>query len=239
MQWEWNDGLGHRNREPACMVALPDGTLYRFSGVTIPAVAVVVNEKHERNGKWSNTTYTVLSPDGTAIIAWLQSWEEGVFWPFAYWHEAVAWLRGQAPQCSAAQVEVVIRQYWGGAAAKFDANRHAAEEMGAVTGRRTIILTNRPGVVAWLAQRGITGKVMSQASISDIAGAIVATDMTLRVPVMAAAAEIIAVEMRSGFGFVAGDVTPAELDAGGAKTIRYVVTCVYGGGYDCDDQAYQ
>ena len=222
MQWEWNDGLESRSRKPACVVVLPDGTAHRFTGTTIPGVAEVVSEKYQKNGKWSSTTYTVLSPEGSRIASWSQSWEEGLYFPQAYWHEVLAWLREVAPQISLAQVQELLRREWPKAAAKLDGNQEAAERLGGATQTQTLIVTRHAGMVEWLRQNGYTGVVMPQVTQSDVRGKIVVGVLPLHLAALAA--EIVTVDMPSLTSEQRGrDLTPAEMDAAGAAINRYVV----------------
>jgi len=125
VEWTWNDGISSRSRQPACLVVTPSGVVYRFKGSDIPGVVKVVKTKYHKNGKWSNTDYFCVSPQGTRIHVWKQSWEEGVFWPEASWEEAVKTVQNSASQVDPASLEAVIREQWSKAAAKFDENRSA------------------------------------------------------------------------------------------------------------------
>lgn len=117
--WTWNDGMESRSRMPA------SGNVYRFKGSDIGNVVKVVKSQYEKNGKWSNTTYHCISPQGTMNYSWVQSWEEGLYWPQASWEEAVKTVQEFAPQARAEAIEAIIRQHWGKAAARFDENRNA------------------------------------------------------------------------------------------------------------------
>jgi len=125
VEWSWNDGMGSRSRHPACLVITAAGVVHRFTGSDIPGVVKVVKTKYEKNGKWSNSTYHCVSPQGTKTYSWSQSWEEGLYWPQASWEEAVKTVQQSAPQVDPASLEAAIREHWGKAAAKFDENRQA------------------------------------------------------------------------------------------------------------------
>lgn len=128
-EWTWNNGIGSRSRQPACLVITSDGAVHRFTGQDIPGVVKVVNSKYQKNGKWSNTTYTCASPAGTSIYSWSQSWEEGLYWPQASWEEALVEVQQHAPQIDAGSFETAVRAHWGKAAEKFDENRRALAEL--------------------------------------------------------------------------------------------------------------
>lgn len=125
LEWTWNDGLATRSRNPACIVFDREGNGYRFVGQDIPGIAKVTKRVFEKNGKWSNTTYHVISPEGTEIYSWHQSWNESLYWPQGSWEEAFAAVQKEAPNADPAAIEAIIRQHWGKAAAKFDENRQA------------------------------------------------------------------------------------------------------------------
>ena len=222
MQWEWNDGLGNRSRKPACIVALADGTCHRFRGDTIPGVAEVVKREFKAAGKWSSTTYHVLSPDGTKVLSWYQSWEEGLYFPQAYWHEVLAWAREVAPQVNLANIQELLRREWPKAAAKLDANEEAASRLGHSTAPETVIVTRHQGMVAWLARHGITGTVLAHVGASDVRGKVVVGMLPLHLAALAA--EVVAVDMPLLKPEQRGvDLTPEEMDAAGAVMHRYVV----------------
>ncbi len=128
-KWSWNDGIASRSRRPACLVISSEGDIHRFSGEHIPGVAQILSDEYEQNGKWSNTTYHCVSPAGTEIYFWRQSWDEGLFWPQSSWEEAIATLQEVAPQAKPEAIEEIIREHWPKAAEKFDENRRIMEEM--------------------------------------------------------------------------------------------------------------
>lgn len=125
VEWSWNDGMESRSRHPACLVITAAGIVHRFTGSDIPGVVKVVKTQYEKNGKWSNSTYHCVSPQGTKTYTWSQSWEEGLYWPQASWEEAVKTVQRSALQVDPASLEATIREHWGKAATKFDENRQA------------------------------------------------------------------------------------------------------------------
>ena len=213
--------MGSRGRQPACIVVEPSGACHRFTGQSIPGVAKVLAEKYEKNGKWSNTTYRCFSPEGTVVIDWRESFEEGLFWPQATWDEAFAWARAKAPRIDYAHFVALMREKWGKAAVKFDENEVAMAAM-AATGPETVIVTRHAGLVEWLAQRGITGAVLTQVKRSDIEGKIVVGALPLHLAALAA--EVVAIDMPNLTAEQRGrDLTPAEMDEAGASLARYRV----------------
>ena len=81
----FNDGLMSGGRKPL-LILVKEGQLIRFQGKSIAATAVVVNATFEKNGKWSNTTYTLaIARNVTARMivkdlnerSWLLRWKSG------------------------------------------------------------------------------------------------------------------------------------------------------------------
>ena len=87
----------------------------------------------------------------------------------------------------------------------------------------SIIVTRHAGLVAWLAERGITGRVISQATPADVRGKRVVGVLPLHLA--AEAAEVVTVDMPGLKPEQRGqDLTPAEMDEAGAALTTYVVT---------------
>jgi hypothetical protein len=122
-EWSWNNKIGSRERKPACLIVAANGKVYRFTGSEIANVVKVVNTDYVKNGKWSNTTFHCISPQGTKIYSWMQSFEEGLYWPQGSWEEVFGTVQAVAPQVDMMSLEAAIRENWGKAAEKFDENR--------------------------------------------------------------------------------------------------------------------
>lgn len=133
LEWSWNDGMGNRSRHPACLVVAADGSVHRFKGEEIPGLVKVLKSNYTKSGKWSSTTYHCVSPQGTSVRSWTQSWDDGYYWPEASWEEALATVQAAAPQVDATSLEAVIRENWGKAAEKFDENRQALTAFAALS----------------------------------------------------------------------------------------------------------
>jgi len=131
--WSWNDKLGHRSRCPRCVIITNKGDVVRFEGNDIKGIVKVLGSSFIKNGKWSNTTYRCISPDGTHVVSWKQDWENGETFPQDSWEDAFEWLKNQI------EIEDVIinfdsfkecvRTNWVKSAHKFDENAAAIEEM--------------------------------------------------------------------------------------------------------------
>lgn len=87
---KWNDGLLPAGRRPRLYLA-KGGEAVKFTGENIAGFCAVAAQKYEKNGKWSNTTYTLdLAPGvralefvspmhgtwGDSIMSWGQACEQ-------------------------------------------------------------------------------------------------------------------------------------------------------------------
>ena len=131
VKWTWNDGMGSRSRHPRCLVVDANGDIFKFTGSDIPGVVKVLGSDYNKNGKWSNSTYRCVSPKGTISVSWKQDWDTGETFPQDSWEQAFEWLKAQAPQANRESFEKIVRKEWEKAAAKFDENAQALQEMGA------------------------------------------------------------------------------------------------------------
>lgn len=85
-----------------------------------------------------------------------------------------------------------------------------------------IIVTRHAGLIAWLAQRGITGHVIAQATVADVRGKRVYGVLPLHLA--AEAAEVVTVDMPLLKPEQRGvDLTPAQMDEAGASMSTYQV----------------
>jgi len=88
-----------------------------------------------------------------------------------------------------------------------------------------VIVTRHAGAVEWLAQRGITGKVIAQASPSDVEGKIVIGNVPLYLAALAA--KVGSIDMPDLRADQRGaDLLPREMDAAGAVLMWYAVAAL-------------
>lgn len=86
-----------------------------------------------------------------------------------------------------------------------------------------LIVTRHSGLVEWLRQHGITGRVVEQANAETVRGRRVIGVLPLHLA--AEAAEVVVVDMPRLRPEQRGqDLTPAEMDEAGAALTTYVVT---------------
>src|SRR5690606_17258666 len=78
-EFTYCDKMGHRGRNPWLHLADSSGTIHRFRGKSIPGVVSVQDTEYEKNGKWSNTTYSLVLAAGVRPVAGIQGWEAGTF----------------------------------------------------------------------------------------------------------------------------------------------------------------
>ena len=87
--------------------------------------------------------------------------------------------------------------------------------------KNTIIVTRHEGAVEWLRQQGITGNVISHATESDVAGKDVIGILPLHLAALANSVTAIVMDLPPEFR--GKDITPEQMDACGAKLVKYEV----------------
>ena len=89
----------------------------------------------------------------------------------------------------------------------------------------TVIVSRHAGAVAWLAARGITGRVITHAAPEDVAGNIVVGNLPLHLAALAL--RVGSIDLPNLAAADRGrDLTPAEMDAAGASVQWYEVKAV-------------
>jgi len=92
-------------------------------------------------------------------------------------------------------------------------------------GADTVIVTRHTGLVAWLAQHGISGNVVDHATASDVRGKHVIGALPLHLAALAA--KVTVVDMPNLPAEKRGqDLTPDEMDSAGAALKSYQVRIV-------------
>lgn len=175
VKWQYDDQMGSRGRQPACIVVGPTGECIRFRSSDIPGLVKVLATAEQKNGKWSHTTYTCASPEGTSTFQFRQSFEEGVYWPEASWEDAIARVQKACPHVDPESLKALIRSEWSKAAEKFDENAAAIAEFGGdePTVVETVVVTRHPALVEHLKAIGLCGEddiVIAHATGSDVRG---------------------------------------------------------------------
>ena len=84
-EFSFNDGLRHGGRRPRLVLVDKTGTMYHFTGESIPGVCVILTEKFEKNGKWSNTTFAIVSASGVSHVVLCSPMHGKVFQDCATW----------------------------------------------------------------------------------------------------------------------------------------------------------
>jgi putative CRISPR-associated protein (TIGR02620 family) len=93
------------------------------------------------------------------------------------------------------------------------------------TDSQTVIVSRHTGAVEWLAQRGITGEVIAQATPEDVRGKNVIGNLPMHLASLAAKVGSIDLP-RLAAADRGRDLTPEEMDAAGATIRWYVVAAV-------------
>ena len=97
MKTIWNNRQESRDRQACACLVTVDGNFYWFTGQSIVGVCNAIETAREKNGKWSNSTYTITHADTTAFVSWYQDWDTGRTWPQSSWDAAFIWLAEKAP----------------------------------------------------------------------------------------------------------------------------------------------
>lgn len=74
----WNNGQGSRNRK-GWMLLVKGNAIHAFIGQNIPGVVAIRGSDHNKNGKWSSTTYRLTLAPHVVAIAGMDGWETGSF----------------------------------------------------------------------------------------------------------------------------------------------------------------
>lgn len=126
--WTWNNGQKSRGRQPRCIIVAPTGEVHRFTGADIAGVVKVLGSDYTKQGKWSNSTYRCISPDGAVEVSWYQDWDTGETFPQDTWSDAYSWLIERAPRADYDSFMAYVRENFPKVANKFDTNAVAIAE---------------------------------------------------------------------------------------------------------------
>jgi hypothetical protein len=127
---QYCDRLGHRSRHSRLILFdQKNSIMFEFKGSNIDGIATVLNEEYEKNGKWSNSTYTLRLRDGVQSYHITQSWEEGEYLPENTWEDAFTQFKARSEffELTMPVFEAYVRAYMSNAAARFDKTAAALE----------------------------------------------------------------------------------------------------------------
>lgn len=112
--YTFNDGLQRGGRTPKLYLA-KNGKAEKFVGQNLPGLCVISTHKYTKDGKWSNTTYTLLLAPGVQAIEFLSplngTWGQDI----ASWQQACERLGLPLVEC-----QRVVRQEYPRTAQKLD-----------------------------------------------------------------------------------------------------------------------
>lgn len=126
----WNDKQGARDRQQVCYLIPFTGEMVQFTGKSIEGVCHAIEIEHEKNGKWSNTTYEIIHKDTTAVVFWHQDWDSGYYFPQVSWELGFLWLASKAPVLNREFFETHIRKEYLKTARRWDEAAKAVVEFG-------------------------------------------------------------------------------------------------------------
>ena len=128
MKSTWNNRQGNRDRQAVAVLGTADGRIHKFTGASLPGVCQSSETGREKNGKWSNSTFSVLHHDTTSFVGWSQDWDTGQSFPQASWDAGFLWLKTAAPAVTMNGFESFIREGFPKTAARWDAVSAAEAE---------------------------------------------------------------------------------------------------------------
>lgn len=209
----FNDGLRSGGRRPRLYLVNGDRAV-KFEGKAIPGICAIAGERFERNGKWSNTTFTISLAAGWKPVE-LLSRLHGI-WGEEYpsWQE----LCNQSGLPISLAREIVRKEY-PKTAARLD-------ELEALSSppQRKIIVSRHPAAVEFirqeLGQDWADAQVMATATPDDVRDAEVAGNLPLMLASLARV--VIAVEFE-GDPPRGQEYGIEEMRAAGARISRYTV----------------
>jgi putative CRISPR-associated protein (TIGR02620 family) len=223
MKTEWSNKIRNRGRQPYALV-LENGSWRVWSGNPIKGIIRIVSSRYEKAGKWSGTDYVLDIVPGK-FVSFCQ--------PFDGWGETWKDIsKGfEMPGCPDADMVKLAKDVFASGVLKQGGVLHTAcleaqANEGPLTGPETIIVTRHNTLVQWLAQHGITGKVISQATADDVRGKIVYGILPLW---LAAEAESVTEVSMSGLPLEArqrvngGDYTTEQMNDWGAEMRTFIV----------------
>jgi hypothetical protein len=106
---KWNNGMKSRSRMAHAAIVVADGTVHRFRGNSIPGVCAASTLSHEKNGKWSNSTFEVLMAPESAFVDWVDDWDTGREFPQKNWDEIHKFFSQVAPWIKMEQVVEFVK----------------------------------------------------------------------------------------------------------------------------------
>jgi hypothetical protein len=100
-EWTFNNIRQKRwHDKPIILVVLKDGTIQRWKGENIPGNAIIIHERYEKNGKWSNTEWQIQAHDKVVFIRLSRDWETGFWFPGLTLQEVKHFIKSQAPHAN-------------------------------------------------------------------------------------------------------------------------------------------
>lgn len=91
------------------LLVTKNGRIHYFDGSSIPGVCTSNETAFERNGKWSNSTFTVVFHETTVLVSWMQDLDTGKSFPQRTWKDALSWLQEKAPAATQRGFEHYVR----------------------------------------------------------------------------------------------------------------------------------
>ena len=128
MKMTWNNGIGSRSRQSLAAIVVEDGRVFDFVGESIPGVCHSQETDYEKNGKWTNTTFSVELKSTSTFVSWMQDWDTGYSFPYPTWDTAYGWMLERAPSLKMEHFREYILKSFPKSAARWDSASAAEVE---------------------------------------------------------------------------------------------------------------
>lgn len=222
------DGRLSRGRLPG-LILRRGGRLRRFCGDTIPGWCAVVHHSHQRNGRWSTTTYRLALANDVEAVRTQQDFDSGEWFAAARtWAEICDALKVQDSPTARADIADLLMGLHTRAV-------HTEAMLAALNGdgageRPVVIVSRHPAAIEFCreaASRDFPGSdarvIAGNADIADVHGAIVYGNVPMHLA--AAAAEVRAVEFL-GSPPRGAEYSAEDMRRAGARLVRYIASRV-------------
>ena len=218
MKYTYNNGLRSGSRTPRLILGNPEKGYWKFEGKNIPGIVVILSERYEKNGKWSNTTYNLEISDDVTVLEMLSPLH-------GLWGDKYTSFEEMSADTG---IPVDIMKNICKEEYPKTYERISASEalLGGLSTKQEdvkeyVIVTRHKGLVEWLKLHGIEGEVIEHATPEQISGKNVVGVLPLNLAALAAT--ITTVDMALPAEKRGVDLTPEEMDSFGATMNKYRV----------------
>lgn len=230
MKFEFNDQARTAGRgSPELFIESRPGEWVRFEGNSIPGLLAVTSSKYNKCGKWSGTEWELQVRDGVRVVdfccpgAWGSTWRDIALGVLPI-REGSMNMDEREEAARAIAPQLAEKAYLQEAVKSANENESALAAL--ATAPEVVIVSRHAGLLAWLEQHGVTGRVITgNATPQDVRGRDVYGILPLWLA--AEAARVTEVSMPGlPLEYRGKEYSPAEMDAWGAHMVRYQVRVI-------------